>query len=161
MGWFTPSNDKIEELTEEIRALTEQIAGLQGEKAYLEERRILNEELINLKEKIEDYKIQRARQKEEHDKDRREVEHMVGLERNNQEFDAAQAMKEIEHGRREAVIDVREEALKDEREKFEKQMEFITNRFATEVGYLKEIFETAMDRVPNVDVSLLREVNDG
>lgn len=70
-----------------------------------------------------------------------EVEHMLGLERKRQEF-------EMQSARREAVLTVREENLKADRDRFDAQMEFHDRRFTEEVGYLKEMIGTLAERLP-------------
>ena len=70
---------------------------------------------------------------------------MVGLERKRQEF-------EINQARRETPVAVREENLDADRKRFETQMAFTTERFASEVGYLKELMGEVLDRLPTVRV---------
>lgn len=151
-------DDQLARLTDEIRNLSRQVAALEGERNYLDERRNLSDEIAMLKEQIEDYKIKRLRQTEEHETEKREVKHMVGLERKRQEFEHEQAMKEVEAARREAVLEVREANLEQNRKEFEDRMKFITERFTTEVSYLKEIMEVLADRLPSVNVELNREL---
>lgn len=79
--------------------------------------------------------------KEKYEAREREIEHMLGLERKRTEF-------EVTSAKREAVLTVREENLKADRERFESQMSFHEKRFTEEVGYLKEMIGTLAERLP-------------
>jgi DNA repair exonuclease SbcCD ATPase subunit len=151
------TDQQFDALTEEIRGLAREIAKLQGEKDNLEGIRSLSDEVLYLKESIEDLKIKELRLREEQEKEKRETRHMVGLERKRQEFEAEQHIQEIDLAKQEAVLVVREENLDSEREAFEKQMEFITDRLTSETGYLREIMESILGRLPDVSVTLERE----
>jgi hypothetical protein len=147
----------LAELTDEIKVLSKEVASLVGEREYLQETRSLSEEVLYLKENIEDLKLKELRIREEQETEKRETRHMVGLERKRQEFEAEQKLHEIGLAKQEAVLEVREQNLDAERQAFEKQMKFITDRMTSETGYLREIMESILKRLPDVNVALERE----
>lgn len=144
------TDERLEELTDQIKTLTRRVAELRGEKDALSEARSLHEEVLHLKETIEDLKIKELRLKEEQDKEKRETRHMVGLERKRQEFEFEQKEQEIEQARREAMLEVREENLAAEREAFEKNMEFMTTQLNKQLEDTKDILAQVLQRLPDV-----------
>jgi len=90
-------------------------------------------------------RISKSRVTEEHEREKRELTHMIGLEKKRQEV-------ELTQGKREATLTVREENLKADRERFEEQMNFTRERFEKEVGYLKDLMGEVLDRLPTVTV---------
>lgn len=109
----------------------------------------LHTKIHELKDEIEKLTIEKDRKQEEFDRREREVEHKVGLERKRQEF-------EVEAGKRDAVLKVREENLAADRKRFEEQMKFHEERFTAEVGYLKDMIGQVMARLPDVTLELSR-----
>lgn len=103
----------------------------------------LGTQVDTLKKQIADLEISKSKKEEEFAREKREVEHMVGLERKRSEF-------EKEAAKREATLSVREENLKAERKRFEDQMAFHDKRFTEEVGYLKEMIGRVLEAIPNV-----------
>jgi len=114
--------------------------------AKLKDAAGLTVEVAKLKAEIEDLTIQKGRKEEEFARKEREIEHKVGLERKRQEF-------EIEAAKREAIVTVREEALKADKERFEAQMAFQQERFEEEVGYLKGMVGQVLERLPSIEVA--------
>jgi hypothetical protein len=107
----------------------------------------LSEEIIKLKREIVGLEVTKSKAKEEHDKQERELRHMIGLEKKRQEV-------EIEQAKRETTLKVREENLKAEREQFEKNLKFNTERFEAMEAYLKGMMTDILARLPNVNVEL-------
>lgn len=103
----------------------------------------LGTQVDTLKKQISDLEISKSKKEEEFAREKREVEHMVGLERKRSEF-------EKEAAKREATLSVREENLKAERKRFEDAMAFHDKRFTEEVGYLKEMIGRVLEAIPNV-----------
>lgn len=153
MGFFTPAatSSDLDRLAAEVRKLSKEVAELTGQKDYLDETVSLTEKINSLQRTITDLEIKKDRIEEKHAREVREVEHKVGLERNRQEFEAEQSRQEIDAARREAILEVREENLAQEREAFEKQMEFVTKRFTEEVEGLRKFLNKLM---PDVTVAL-------
>jgi len=109
--------------------------------------RALPTEILELREEIEDLKIQKSRLTEEHAREDRELRHMIGLEKKRQEV-------EIEQAKKGAVLAVQEENLAADRKRFADEMAFQRTRFEQEVGYLKEMMADILARLPNVNVAL-------
>lgn len=136
------SKQDVEKLTDEIAGLRGDIKVLTAEKKSISKAVSLGEEVTALKEKLETLKLEEDRLKEKHERERRDVEHMVGLERRRQEF-------EVEQAKRETKVELREVALEEQRKRFEEQMKFIEDRLATEVKYLKDdIVKALLERLP-------------
>lgn len=143
MGFWIGSQDG---LLRELRSLKEDVAKLSGERDALKKERNLHTEAMTLREQIETLKIEKARLTEEHDRKERDVRHEVGLLRK-------QVEAETELATQEAVLKVREENLKADRDRFEEQMKFTTARFEKEVEYLHDIAGKLLVRLPTVEVN--------
>lgn len=134
------------ELVEEIAKLTGEIKLLREEKKAVGKAAGLQDEVNALKRELVGLEIDEAKAKEERERERREVEHMVGLERKRQEF-------EVEQAKRETQVELREAALTEQRKRFEEQMKFIENRLADEVKYLKDdIIKALLKAMPSFRV---------
>lgn len=149
MGLF---DKQTKELDAAVLALKSEIADLRAERTAQMKQLDAAKSVIELRKQITDLEIGKAKLVEDNAREKREVTHMVGLERKRQEFEAEQAMKGIEAARTEAVLRVREENLKTEREAFAKEMKFREERFTKEVGYLKELMGQILERLPTVNV---------
>ena len=134
-----------QELLTEIRGLRRDLRDAKAERDDLREQTRLTDEITDLKKQVVDQEIRRSRLTEDHDREKREVKHMVGLEKKRQQF-------EIDQARRETTVTVREENLAADRKRFEEQMKFTTERFESEVGYLKDLMGEVLDRLPTVTV---------
>lgn len=106
----------------------------------------LSAKVWSLREQVEVLEIEKARKQEEFAREKREIEHKVGLERKRQEFEVTAAT-------REATLAAREENLTADRKRFEDQMKFHEKRFGEEVGYLKGMIEQILGRLPDVSVT--------
>lgn len=134
-----------EELLTEIKGLRADLRQAEKARDEARERVKLEDEITGLKKQIASLEIKRDKITEDHDREKREVKHMVGLERKRQEF-------EIDQAKRETTVTVREENLAADRKRFEEQMKFTTDRFQSEVSYLKELMGEVLDRLPTVTV---------
>ena len=149
MGLFDKQTKKLDE---QIAALEGEIAALTAERKAKSKELDLVKDVVSLKTQIQDLKIEKGKLQEDNDREKREVMHMVGLERKRQEFEAEQSRKGIETAKRDAVLGVREENLKAEREAFVKEMKFREERFTKEVSYLKDLMGQILERLPTVTV---------
>jgi len=104
----------------------------------------LSTRVKELREQCEKLEIETGRKQEEFARKEREVEHKIGLERKRQEF-------ELESGKKDAVLKVREENLAADQKRFEEQMKFHDDRFTAEVGYLKEMLADVVKRLPSAE----------
>lgn len=133
-------------LLAKFEMLTQQVAALRAERNAYVEAQQLDATVRDLRERVEKLKIERSTLEEKNAREERELRHMIGLEKKRQEF-------EIESARRETTLQVQEGNLKAERERFEADMKFRSDRFDSEVGYLKDLMGQILDRLPQVDVS--------
>lgn len=136
-----------DELVEEIAKLRAEIKLLREEKRVVGKAAKLEQEIVDLQKRLVELGIEEDRTTEKHDRERRDVEHMVGLERKRQEF-------EVEQAKRETQVELREAALTEQRKRFEEQMKFIENRLADEVKYLKDdIIKALLKAMPTFHVN--------
>ena len=105
--------------------------------------------VLNLKKQINDLEIEKSKLKEQHEREERELRHMIGLEKKRQEF-------EIEQSKRETKLTIQQENLAADKKRFEDQMKFHETRFTEEVGYLKEMISNVLERLPNVNMEVKR-----
>lgn len=108
---------------------------------------VLSAEVIKLKTQISDLEIAKSKLTEQHEREERDLKHMIGLEKKRQEVELAQAT-------REAKLAVREENLAHERKQFEQQLAFNTERFTTMEKYLKEMLSDILKRLPDVSLRM-------
>lgn len=115
----------------------------------LTETSALSAEVLSLKRQIADLEVNKSRIQEEHDKQDRELRHMIGLEKKRQE-------SEIVSAKRDTELTVREGNLAAEKARFEEQLKFNTQRFETMEKYLKDMLSDILERLPNVNVQLTK-----
>ena len=146
---FSTSDSKIEGLAEEIRKLTKRVAELKGERDQVSEELGLSARIASLEREKTAKEIELDRVKEQHEREKRDIEHMVGLHKDR-------VKQEIELAKREQTITVREENLKADRERFEEQMKFMQERMETELDRLNGLTSEILERLPkfNVDTAL-------
>lgn len=109
------------------------------------EKKGLSEKILGLKKQVVELEIQRDKKQEEFDRRDRELTHMIGLEKKRQEVETKQAATA-------AGLTVREENLKADKDRFDKEMKFREERFTEEVGYLKGMVAQILERLPTVNV---------
>lgn len=134
------------EVVERLRALSTQDAGLAVE-------------VLELKREVAELETQKSRLEEDFARRERELKHMVGLEQRRVEAERAQQATAIEQAEQGAVLKVREENLQAERKRFEEQLAFNTQRFATMEAYLKNMLADILKRLPNVNVKMTGQVS--
>ena len=108
----------------------------------------LGEETEKLREELVKLKIDKSRIEESYSKREREIEHKLGLEKQRQEQD-------LIIGLREQKVKLQEENLTLDRKRFEENMKFTTDRFSSEVSYLKEMIQKL---VPKTSIKINKEV---
>lgn len=145
-------DQQIESLTNEIRELSRHVASLKGEKDSLETLRSYETERHNLIEQIEDLKIKKARMDEEHQREIREVKHQVGLEKKRQDFEHEAQLQTVANARLEAVLEVREENLTKDKERFAEQIVQERREFDRQVQYLQGLMKEILERLPTIKV---------
>ena len=100
---------------------------------------------IDLRGEIETLKIEKATIKEEHSRKDREIEHKVGLQRTRQTM-------EVEIAKRETTVQVREENLVAQEDRFKEHMDFLTGRLEGEVKYQREMIADMIERMPSAKI---------
>lgn len=138
------SDEGVAKILEQIENLSREVAALKGERKAQTEAVKLSDQVATLKTQIADLEINKSKLTEKHDREKREVEHMVGLEKKRQEF-------EISSAKRDATLSVREENLKAERERFEERMDFQSKQFDGQVQYLQKLMGKILERLPTVE----------
>lgn len=148
MSLFKKDGDepKVAAIIAKIESVSRDLAELKGERAGVKDELELHEQIVKLKKELTDLQIARDKEKEAHDRVKREIEHKVGLHKKQVEHEMAAAKKDTE-------LAVKEQNLVAEKERFEKEMTFMRDRFETEVGYLREMMGEVLNRLPNVEVS--------
>jgi hypothetical protein len=135
------------ELLDEIRSLKRDVAQLHGEREATKEELGLAKEAIALRREIETQKIERDRLKEAHEREVREVKHMVGLEKKRAEWEKEAAI-------REAKLEVREQAVDAKIDAFTEKLEFVQEQLTEQITYLKDdIIKEVFKRLPVVEVN--------
>jgi len=132
-------------LRNEFAEVKAEIAALRAEKRVVSQELALTEEVVRLKKQIVDLEIEKAKKVETHEREERELRHMIGLEKKRQEF-------EIDQAKRETTVAVREENLTADKNRFAEEMKFQRERFTAEVGYLKDLMGEILERLPTVTV---------
>lgn len=150
---FKRGNGQIAGLATKIEELKDQVASLMAQRKRLQRATEVEDEINGLKKELVQVEIQRDKQREDHAREERELKHMIGLEKKRQEF-------ETDHSKRDAVLTVREENLATDRNRFEEQMKFNTDRFKEEVVYLKDMVGQVLDRLPKVTVDHVSGVRE-
>lgn len=98
-------------------------------------------ELQSTKKELVEAQLELSKIQEKHDRERREIEHKLGLHRTQVEQERKSAVQE-------AKLAVREEALEAQQGRFEKEMEFMQTRFEDEVKSQRVLVEQVLTRLP-------------
>ena len=105
----------------------------------------LSKKVKELREQVATLEVEKSQKEEAYARKERELEHKVGLHKEQTKF-------EIESGKKEAVLNVQQENLNADKRRFEEQMKFHEDRFTEEVGYLKDMLGQMMQRLPTAEV---------
>jgi hypothetical protein len=136
MSWF--GHDHEELLTELRRKFPE-------DGALVQERSALERQVNELRRELTAKEITASKKQEDFDKRERELRHMIGLEQKRQAF-------ELEASKRDALLSVREENLVKDRQRFEQQMTFQTERFEKELAAERALMQQILERLPTITV---------
>jgi chromosome segregation ATPase len=139
------TKQRRDRLSDEIAGLRGDIKALQREREAVSEQISLAGEITDLKQEISDLEIEEGKIREQHAREKREVEHQVGLQRKRQDF-------EIKAAKRETELTVREENLAAERDRFNRDMEFQREELKNQIGYLKDLMERLFERLPSISL---------
>ncbi len=144
MAWLW-LDEKDRKLWNDVKGM---LRDLENGRKALKEEVSYSTEIIRLKKRITDLEIQEGKIKEGHEKEDRELRHMIGLEKKRQTF-------EIDQAKRETTVVVREENLGADKARFSDEMKFQRERFTDEVKYLKDLMGEILERLPNISVERL------
>jgi hypothetical protein len=133
----------FEKLTTEVRTLRKELLEARKERDELADQIEAEDQIIELKRKISDLEVQKSKIEEKNARERRDIEHKVGLEKYRQEI-------ELDLAKREAIVEVRENNLEADRERFEQQMKFTTDRFEKEAEAVHDLMGQILKRLPTV-----------
>ena len=133
-------DEKRDRLADEIAGLTVEVKGLRRERDDMPR-------VTELERDIERLKLEKARLTEQNDRKIRETEHKVGLLKTKQDHD-------VEHATRMAKLQVREENLAADRERFKAEMDFQREHLQREVTRVEDILAKVLERLPNIDAAL-------
>ena len=145
MTFRKSDTDEKGTLLDELRGLRADIKGLRKERDAEARANSAQDEINRLKREIADLEVKKSQITEQHAREKRETEHMVGLQKKRSEF-------EQEAAKRDAVLTVREENLQADKDRLQEQVTFLQGRFEAEVGYLKELMGEVLSRLPDVQV---------
>ncbi len=135
-------NKDEQDLIKKIRSI--------GENAdYGDDVAVLSATILALKRQISDLEISKSKITEDNAREKRELTHMIGLEKKRQEMELALAT-------REAKLTVGEANLVADKKRFDEQMAFIKENIAENTAYLKSNFAAVLDRLPTVNVDDIR-----
>lgn len=141
---FGRKNEIPQETIDEIRHLSKRVAELKGTldggALHLEAQA----EVQRLKREVVDLQIQRDKINEGHAREKREIEHSVGLHKKQVELD-------LEIAKREASVTVREENLDARQARFTEQVSFLTDRMTGEVDRMNSLMNHILERLPKVE----------
>lgn len=152
MGLFSSDTKKrgnavLDRLSEEVEKLSFTVAELRGAETALGKTAGLQRKIEQLKEDVADL----TRQKKEQE---REIEHKLGLHRDQVEHEREQLKETHALDVERAKLEMEKDNLSTERGAFEKEMKFRTERFEAEIGYVKDILGQILERLPDVNVAL-------
>jgi chromosome segregation ATPase len=133
---------KTESDEEKSIRLSKQIAQLTATKETLIENKELSEENDQLKRDIAQNEIKLGKQNEDHQRRIRDIEHKVGLVKQEQE-------QTLELSKRETKLEVGESNLSKERELFEERIKSFDSQIAFLTGHVEQI----LGLVPSVDLT--------
>lgn len=139
------AKERRDTILEAIQVLSLDLAEVKGELAATSSQRRLQNELNKLKEQISDARIEKSRMDEEHARERREIEHHVGLERQRVDL-------EIENAKTQAALTAREENLQGKEDLFDQHMKFYKEQMDAHIDDVKNLLNQVMTRIPTVNV---------
>ena len=132
---------------EERDRLAGELAELRADIKALRPERDEAATLTRLRDEVDKLKREKATLTEDSARKIRETEHKTGLLKTKQEHD-------VEHARRMAVLEVREENLAADRTRFEAEMKFQRDHFDQRADQQDGILKAILERLPAIDVSL-------
>lgn len=137
--------DVVDELRDLRLAVDKILRLVEGRKNVV----ALTDEVVKLKTEISDLEINKSKLTEAHEREKREVQHFVGLEKKRQEV-------ELDQAKREATLKVREENLAADKQRFDDHVKFVEERMDRHIADIKDLLEQVMTRIPTVTVDMTK-----
>ena len=134
--------------------LADELAGLRAEIKALRGERDSTAQVSALRRDVEKLKLEKDRLTEDNDRKIRETEHKVGLLKTTQDQGVA-------HATRLAKLEVREENLAADRERFKAEMDFQREHLQREVTRVEDILAKVLERLPSIEVELSGQARTG
>lgn len=139
--------DQRDALAEELGAIRAELKALRRERDDTTRADRLAQEIEGLQRKIVELEIKESKIQEEHAREKREVEHFVGLEKKRQ-------AQEIELARRDTELRVRQENLDADKARFKGEMDFQREHLQREVDRVERILTAVLERLPDISATL-------
>jgi hypothetical protein len=146
MNLFSKRNEDEAAPSERTR-LADELAQLKAQVKALRAERDNTRGVTELTQELERLKIEKDRLVETNDRKIRETEHRVGLLKKQQDQDVANA-------KRETKLEVREENLTADKDRFKAEMAFQREHLQREVDRIEGILTKVLERLPNIDATL-------
>jgi hypothetical protein len=148
-GWLRKKRDAIEaEFAQALGGIVnEHFAGMRKDIAAIGKLASLKAERDRLLESIETVKREKARHDEDHERKIRDTEHKVGLVQKQHEA-------EMKIAKREVALEVKEQTLDADRQRFEDQMKFEREKTQEQIKQLHGMIKPLLKALPTAEMML-------
>lgn len=145
MGLLTkdPAKQKRDRLADEVAELRGEITRLIEERNARKDADTLEAEIAELKQLKQDAELALQEVETKHERETREIEHKLGLHRQQVEFEREKAVEE-------ARLAVQKENLNDATERLKEQAEFQKAAMEREMDGIREMNRQILSRLPDV-----------
>lgn len=153
MGWFQSLfGEKPDERDTMVKEIAEEVARQMEARqrrdlSALRQLEEVSQRVTQLKEQLETLRIEKARKEEDHDRREREIQHKLGLHRE-------QVEQESKFAKQEAELEVRKQNLAQEQENFQKQLQFQKNFLEQNAKDMKDVLRAVLRRLPELSADL-------
>jgi hypothetical protein len=143
---------RISREEQQLASLTDAVRELRSEISVLTRQRDLTKSLRDQETLVEKLKLEKDRLVEANDRKVRETEHQTGLLRRQVDQDQANAKKQADLAAQQAKLEVREENLTADKNRFAEEVKFQRDFMQAEIGRLENLIKAVLNRVPVVEV---------
>lgn len=140
--FFRDNSEKLRRAVEDV--MQDYFLQAKNELAELRNAKDLSDKVKTLTAQVSKLEITKSQIEETHAREKREIEHKLGLEKTRQK-------QELEIGLREQSVKIKEENLTADKKRFEDQMKFMSDRMTKETDYLKDMMQKVLDSLPTVN----------
>lgn len=154
MGIMSPpaKSLKLTRAEQQLTELIAQIGELTGEVRGLKRQRDRTQELADLEDQVANLKREKELLTEQSDRKVRETEHSTGLLRTQVEAERKQSQRDAELAAKAAKLEVREENLQADKDRFAEEVRFQREFMQGEVNRLERMIGEVLARVPKVEI---------